>query len=518
LILTREVVAILLNLRGYTMNSRSILLCTFGLALTLAGCEPPTTPRGADRAAIRLSADFSGTTVTTVVVTVTASDITTSLVFNIPVVNQVAQGTIRIPPGAARTIDVQAFDTDGNVIFEGSRTIDVQPGQNPPVKIPMVSKGGSVTITATLGPVSVVVSPGSAPLAVAGTVQLTATITAADGEILTGPPEWATTDPALATVDQNGFVTAVRSGSVDIVATFAGVAGVCQVAVLSSSSPTVWGQDPTAPRASGFGEIWASSSSNIFTTIPAGDSVAHWDGATWTGIPLANLSQFVHHIWGVSPNSVYLAGGRVGSGGAQLLHFDGTSWTEVASNNAEEFDGAWGMSDALVYAVGSDGLIWNFDGTRIVIQSFLAPGNQFLGIWGIDNSNIFAVGTLGLIAHSDGRTWSLMTSGTNEPLTAVWGTSPTSIYAVGFGGMILHFDGTSWSSMTSGTTASLTGITGTGPGNIVAVGSGGTILRFDGVQWQRMPSPTTANLVGVWALDPVTFIATGDNGTMLRSR
>lgn len=499
------------------MNSRSILLCTIGLALTLAGCEPPTTPNGADRAAIRLSADFSGTTVTTVVVTVTASDITAALVFNFPVVNQVAQGTIRIPPGAARTIDVQAFDTDGNVIFEGSKTIDVQPGQNPPVKIPMVSKGGSVTITATLGPVSVVVSPGSAPLAVAGTVQLTATITAADGETLAGPPEWATTDPALATVDQNGLVTAVRSGSVDIVATFAGVAGVCHVAVLSSSSPTVWGQDPTAPRASGFGAIWASSSNNIFLTIPAGDSVVRWDGSTWAGVPLGNLSQFLHHLWGVSPNSVYLAGGRVGNG-AQLLHFDGTAWTEVASNSTEEFDGVWGLSDASVFTVGSDALVWKFDGTQIVIQAMLAPGGQLFSLWGSDNNSIFAVGIQGLIVHWDGTTWSLMTSGTNATLTAVWGTSPTNVYAVGSSGAILHFDGTSWSSMTPGTTASFTGISGTGPDNIVAVGSGGTILRFDGVQWQRMPSPTTANLASVWALDPVTFIATGDNGTLLRSR
>src|SRR5574342_956100 len=167
------------------MNPRSIALWSVSLALTLAGCESPgTAPRTEAGADIRLSADVAGTAIDALVVTVTAAAMTTPLVFNIPVVNQVAQGTIRIPPGAARTIDVQAFDALGNVIMEGSKTIDVSPGQNPPVSIPMVAKSGQVTITVTLGAVGVVVAPPSATLAVAGTVQLTATITAADGDLL----------------------------------------------------------------------------------------------------------------------------------------------------------------------------------------------------------------------------------------------------------------------------------------------------------------------------------------------
>ncbi len=483
-------------------------------AVLVIGCDPPSEPRIATTQ-IRLSADVSGTPIDVLVVTVTAVDITSPLIFNIPVQNQVAQGTIRVPPGAARTIDVQAFDALGNVLFEGSKTIDVSPGQNPPVKIPMVAKGGQVTIMVTLGPVSVVVAPPSASLAVGATQQLTATITAADGELLSGPADWATTNPALATVDPSGLVTALRSGTVDIVATFAGVAGVSHLAVLSSSTPTVWAPDPQAPVASGtFGYVWASSSNNIFVVSQVGRPMVNlWNGSQWVVVgALPAEVATLGHIWGTGPTSVYAAATTI-SGGGELLHFDGFTWSVVAATPQAPLRGVWGPSDASLWTVGQSDSIFHLTNAGLAV-AFM--GNGFLrSVWGLDDNSVFAVGLAGTIEHWNGSTWSVMQSGTTETLFGVWGTSPTNVFATGDHGIILHFDGSQWSTVVAGAASYLAGISGTAPDNIVAVGGGGTILHFDGTSWSPMVSGTTDDLIGVWALSSTDFIVTG--GTMLRS-
>jgi len=178
-----------------------------------------------------LQASVVGTTVSTLIVTVTAADIPTPLVFNIHQQNGTATGTLRVPPGDARLITVQAFDNLGQLTHEGSKAIDVVPGQNPAVSIAVISRAGQVPITATLGPVSISLTALPSPIIVHETAHLTATITAPNGDAVPGPVEWATTNPTVATVDESGKVTIVGPGSVQIVATYAGVAAAAQTTV-----------------------------------------------------------------------------------------------------------------------------------------------------------------------------------------------------------------------------------------------------------------------------------------------
>jgi hypothetical protein len=60
-----------------------------------------------------------------------------------------------------------------------------------------------------------------------GTAQLTATAQYSDqaSEVVTNQATWTSSDPAVATVSATGLVTAVRSGSADISATFESVVG-----------------------------------------------------------------------------------------------------------------------------------------------------------------------------------------------------------------------------------------------------------------------------------------------------
>jgi hypothetical protein len=140
-------------------------------------------------------------------------------------------GTIKMPPGAARTITVLAFETNGEVSYEGHKTIDVKPGENPPVSIPMTSRGGHVPITVQLGTVGVTISPTTAFMAPGATNQFSATIRAADGTVITEAADWATNNPAVATVSTSGLVTAIALGHASIIASFDGIAAVAQVSV-----------------------------------------------------------------------------------------------------------------------------------------------------------------------------------------------------------------------------------------------------------------------------------------------
>jgi hypothetical protein len=213
--------------------------------VALGSCllREPAGPEGhAVQASILVRADLSGTVIALVVVEVTAPDIATPLVFNIPRVDGVATGTITIPSGSNRTIALRAYDAGGVETHSGSITRDIAPGTNPAISIILAPLTGDVPVTVTLGSFSVIVSPAAATLLLPGdTAHLTATILDANGIPVTGQVTWATLAPTVATVvttgQQTGRVTAVGGGQATVVAVYGGVAGSTTITV--ASTPTL---------------------------------------------------------------------------------------------------------------------------------------------------------------------------------------------------------------------------------------------------------------------------------------
>jgi uncharacterized protein YjdB len=215
----------------HTRTPRWAVLALAALVAAAACSGDSTGSQPGEEALLQLSANLSATPINTLVVEVTAADIPSTLVFNLQVQNGTASGTIKMPSGDDRTITVKAFDSSGQITHEGSVTLDVDNGQNPPVNITLGPRSGHVPVTVTLGDHSVVVSPSSATVAAADSVQLTATVTGADGGTLNVQVDWATLNPAVATVSSTGWVRGVTAGQVQIVATYSGVGGSSQVTV-----------------------------------------------------------------------------------------------------------------------------------------------------------------------------------------------------------------------------------------------------------------------------------------------
>ncbi len=77
------------------------------------------------------------------------------------------------------------------------------------VGVPLLLACSSGPATGPAGPIvaQVTVSPGSADIAVGGTVQLTATVKDADGNVMTEPVSWTSDSPGVARVSTTGLVT-----------------------------------------------------------------------------------------------------------------------------------------------------------------------------------------------------------------------------------------------------------------------------------------------------------------------
>ncbi|MEQ9569005.1 MAG: Ig-like domain-containing protein [Longimicrobiales bacterium] len=97
----------------------------------------------------------------------------------------------------------------------------------------VAGEGASATAAVTVQPSSVAVAPATAEIGVDETVQLTATITGGSGLSVS----WSSADETVATVDGDGLVTGVASGTVDVTAAVDGQPGVEAVAAITVTAP-----------------------------------------------------------------------------------------------------------------------------------------------------------------------------------------------------------------------------------------------------------------------------------------
>lgn len=187
-----------------------------------------------EMAALVVRANLGHTTIGTVVVEVTAPDIATTLVFNVPVSEGVASGTLVLPAGSDRTITGRAFDAAGIETNRGHRTTTVQPGTNPGISLTLLPLHGDQPVAVTIGSYSVAVEPADATLVEGEMLQLQAVVRGPDAEVIDQAVSWATLQPAIATVDAAGLVTGHAPGQAQIVATYGGSGGSASVTVSAS--------------------------------------------------------------------------------------------------------------------------------------------------------------------------------------------------------------------------------------------------------------------------------------------
>lgn len=241
---TRQLTAILKDAHGNVLTGRSITWSSSNSSIATVNASGLVTGIAVGSATITaVSEGVSGTAALTV--------------SSVPVATvEVSPSSTSIQIGATTQLSAATRDASGNVLT--GRTV-VWSSSNTAVAT-VNSTGlvtgvaaGSVTITASSegksGTATVVVtqpavatvtvSPSSASLLVGATTQLSVELRDAQGNVLTGRTvTWSSSATGVATVNSNGVVTGVSSGSATITATSEGRTGTASVAVTSA---------PTAP-------------------------------------------------------------------------------------------------------------------------------------------------------------------------------------------------------------------------------------------------------------------------------
>lgn len=281
------------------------------LAASVAACAdaPTGVVTDQDTAELVMSANLAGTSIATIVAKVSAPDLAGTLVFNLEIVETFAQGTLKVPPGQDRLITVQAFDAAGQVTHEGQTTVDVVAGQNAQVNIILVPRSGRVPVNITVGALGIAVI--GYPVGIEGqTMQLDAIIFGPDGNTYEADVEWATDNPALATVDPDGLVTFLLPGVVNVHASIEGYSGSTQITIVPPGHGMFQGQiisttgdpvfaslsfdsgDATWTDENGFFSIVLPVGSYTFSVFPSGC-------LNLTDLPL-EIFEGQQNYWGLS--------------------------------------------------------------------------------------------------------------------------------------------------------------------------------------------------------------------------
>ncbi|MFL5500183.1 MAG: Ig domain-containing protein [Gemmatimonadaceae bacterium] len=276
---------------GNLMNGQTITWSTSDAAVATVSSGGVVTGVAAGSATI--TASCAGKSATAAI-TVTASPPPPPVVTTVTVAP--ATASINVAGTVALTATVK--DADGNVMSGQSITWSTSNGAAATVSSSGVVTGvaaGSATITASCAgksgtasiavtasppppPVvtTVTVAPSTASINVAATVNLSATVKDAQGNVMTGQTiTWSSSNTSIASVSTGGVVTGVAQGSATITATCAGKSG--------TSAITVTAVPPPPPVVTTVTVAPATASINVGATVSLAATVKDAQGNVMTG-------------------------------------------------------------------------------------------------------------------------------------------------------------------------------------------------------------------------------------------
>jgi uncharacterized protein YjdB len=236
---------------------------------------------------------------------------------------------------------------------------------------------GTATVHVRGGVATVAVTPNPASVPVSGTLQLSAIVRDAAGDVLASQPvSWATADASVATVSASGLVTGVANGLVAITASAGGTSGTAQVtvgtvpvaSVTVTPSPasvlaggtlqfTATLKDAQGNVLSGRTVTWATSSASIATISPSGLATGVAQGT-------ANITATAGGKNGVAPltvSTVPVATVTVSPSSASVPVGGSTQLTatpkDAQGNVLAGRQVTWTTSNAGIATVGADGTV-----------------------------------------------------------------------------------------------------------------------------------------------------------------
>jgi hypothetical protein len=186
-------------------------------------------------------------------------------------------------------------------------------------------------------------------------------------------------------------------------------------------------------------DLWAVGA----VGFPEGALTLHWDGASWQSVANSCAAP-LQSVDAITSSNVW----AVGNGAS--CHYDGTSWTTVPialpNGLSVVLFGVSASSSADVWAVGEEiipqgesytlqSLVEHWNGSAWTVSTGV-PGEFLNGVEAVAANDVDAVGgdgTYPVVAHWDGTSWTLVPSPRpgGGALQAVEAVSATNLWAVG---------------------------------------------------------------------------------------
>ena len=187
--------------------------------------------------------------------------------------------------------------------------------------------------------------------------------------------------------------------------------------------------------------------------------------------------------------------------------------TDVRSNTIYR---VWSPVDGSLFCAAESGTIFHVDASQNVTHFALTNTVDFYDIFGFSAGDVWAVGTYGKVFRYDGTTWTDQQNPNGTWLESVWGRSPTDMYFSGAKGTWIHYDGSNWTTLDTNAGNRLYCIGGLPNGPTYAVGSYGTILKYDGSTVTRIYTGMDSHFLGIQLIPGTSkFMICETNGTVL---
>jgi hypothetical protein len=252
-----------------------------------------------------------------------------------------------------------------------------------------------------------------------------------------------------------------------------------------AAAQSIWHpvQVPFPPRA---GNLLAAIDADSPTDVWAvGFSALHFDGVSWTALPIKGSGVTLNGVRVISPSDVWGVGEFQDQGGTvhpSVQHFDGTRWSVVSS-----FDNGFGMLLTSVDATSSTD-VWAAGWTADVVCDCIQP---FVEHW---NGSVWAPVTLPFLSG-------------DHFLQGIAARSPSDVWVVGYQSLngelngqaeTLHFNGTSWSVVKAQSAARsrFNAVAAFAANDVWAIGiTNDTTLaqHWDGTKWTIVATPATGD-------------------------
>ncbi|HYP39403.1 MAG TPA: S-layer homology domain-containing protein [Chloroflexia bacterium] len=309
-----------------------------------------------------------------------------------------------------------------------------------------------------------------------------------------------------------------------------------------------WSQWPGDLQTGALSDVMALSANDVWAV---GQHILHYDGSAWSVVHSPETS--LNALSAVTSDDIW----AVGSDGNSPLHWDGLTWSSVPISGSGKLMDVVALATDDVWAVGitssyrGRGFVIHWDGSSwATVPVPDIPDSQLLSISGVATDDIWAAGVIGigsnapipLTMHWDGTQWSIIpngqaSAGTLRAVSAltdgsVWAVGDKSAGVEGSQTLVMRLDGTEWRVVPSPNPIlgynNLKAVSLVSPTDGWAVGSYQDSTRlyhatapltahWDGIRWTSVPAPQVLNqtyLLDVSALAnddawAVGFAATG---------